>query len=619
MIKISARPCTGTAFIAVMNQIALTLCGMTAICLLPGCTEQTDQQSSGPPKQDTSFAQASGQIPATEEQSLASAGNRHQAHCFFSMFDQPNSPSFQYHNGEEAGNFSILESLGGGLAAIDIDADGYDDICIAGGGGFADNNTTYPLANGLFRNQRGTSFSDISEPSGCDINLYFSHGIATTDFDCDGLADFVVTGYGGVQLFHNLGDGTFDAIHADQSGVHDGIWSSSAAWGDVNADGLPDLFVAHYVDWSFENNPFCNGPQANQREICPPRSFTGLSDSLFMNQGDGEFSDMSLDAGLLIGGKGLGVVMTDLDGDGDNDVYVTNDTVPNHLYQNDGQGKFSDVSLLSGTALSDRGVPDGSMGVDVCDFNNDGLADIWVVNYESETSALYQSSGNMVFRHVSQRAGINSVGGLYVGWGTCCQDFDLDGDEDMFVSNGHVIRYPVNAPLKQRPLLFLNTGVDKSGNVRFANASDAAGDYFQESHMGRGAAASDLDNDGDVDLAVSRINEHIAVLQNESDADANWIQFQCIGTITARHPVGTRIVVRTKSGQQARFVKSGGSYASGNSNRLFLGLADDSAIDAVDIYWPSGKHDTISSPALRTLHIVTQRAGSSPSIHNAVY
>ena len=363
--------------------------------------------------------------------------------------------AFEYRNGEEAGHFAILESLGGGLAAIDIDGDDRDDICIAGGGSFGPEKQILPRATGLFRSLGDWQWRDVSDVSGIGLNRYYSHGIARSDFDNDGFSDFAVTGYGGVDVYHNLGDGTFERL-SDESGLVDPHWSSSAAWADLNGDHCPDLYLAHYVDWSWDNHPFCDGPKPGDREVCPPRSYTGLTDSVFFNDGDATFHDATSEAGLTAEGKGLGVVLCDLDVDGDNDIYVTNDTVPNFLYENDGHGVMQDKSLESGSSLSDRGVPDGSMGVDVCDFNHDGLPEVWVVNYERESSALYQNSGSMVFRHVSQRTGITAVGGLFVGWGTNCQDFDLDGDEDMFVSNGHVIRYPTNARLKQKPLLFVD-------------------------------------------------------------------------------------------------------------------------------------------------------------------
>ncbi|MFM7925563.1 MAG: FG-GAP repeat domain-containing protein, partial [Planctomycetaceae bacterium] len=400
--------------------------------------------------------------------------------------------SFTYRNGEEAGHFSILESLGGGVAVLDLDADGHDDLCAAGGGQF-DGKSILPLPTGLYRGRSNWKFQDVANLANVTDSAFYSHGIARTDYDLDGFSDFLVTGYGGLQLYRNCGDGTFQ-LQSAACGLDDRQWSSSAAWGDLNGDGCPDLYAAHYTNWSWENDPFCKGGPDNGREICPPRSYTGLTDVLYFSNGDGTFRNATTENPLTPEGKGLGVLIGDFDLDFDNDIYVTNDTVSNFLYENDGTGKLDDISLTSGSSLSSLGVPDGSMGIDACDFNSDGQPDIWVVNYERETNAMYQNSGSMVFRHVSQRIGLNAVGGAWVGWGTTCQDFDLDGDEDIFVSNGHVIRYPTNAPLNQLPLLLENQQGRRLINVA---AAAGTGSWMDQPHMGRGAAAADLDHDGD--------------------------------------------------------------------------------------------------------------------------
>lgn len=566
------------------------------LAVLGGCQTSSETPSeSDSPLPDTTVTEVSG-VPGIEAESDSSttAGRLR-----FSDQTELSGIAFVYRNGEEAGHFSILESLGGGVAAMDLDRDGDDDLCFAGGGHFAADQRIEGNANGMFRNRGNWKFDDVSLVSGVSAARYYSHGIARTDYDDDGFPDFLVTGYGGVELLHNLGDGTFENVPAAVSGLQDSLWSSSAAWADLNNDGFPDLYVAHYVDWSFQNDPFCKAAAPNDREICPPRSFNGLPDILYMNTGDGGFREKPVGEGIAADGKGLGVVAADMNRDGSVDLYVANDTVPNFLFQNDGAADFSDVSLLSGTSLSDRGVPDGSMGVDVCDFNNDGMPDVWVANYERETSALYQNAGNMIFRHVSQRTGINAAGGLYVGWGTCIQDFDLDGDEDLFVSNGHVIRYPTNAPLMQQPLLFENLA-----GKRFRNAAVEAGPWFQEHHMGRGAAAADLDNDGDVDLAVSRTNAEATLLRNDSEPAGGWVQVELSGTISSREPVGARVELKSGSTTITRFVKGGGSYGSTNSTRVFFGVPAGDALPSLTIHWPGGFVQNISDvPLNRLIHV----------------
>ncbi len=509
---------------------------------------------------------------------------------------------FTYRNGEAAGHFTILESLGGGLAAVDFDLDGRDDLCAAGGGGFGPDEKILGLACGLFRNRGGWNFDDVTQLAHAESGRYYNHGVARGDYDQDGFPDLLITGYGGLELLHNLGDGTFETMEVGAVGLVDNLWSSSAAWGDVDGDGHLDLYLAHYVDWSFENHPLCEaGPDL--REVCPPKSFQGLPDTLYFNNGDGTFRDVSTEAGLNTDGKGLGCLLADLDLDGDLEIYVTNDTVPNFLYRNDGAGTFTDRSLLSGTSLSDRAVPDGSMGVDMFDHNLDGLPDLWVVNYESETAALYQNEGNLLFRHVSQPMGINDVGSLYVGWGTCCFDMERDGDEDMFVSNGHVIRYPINAPLRQTPLLFRNNPGDKA----FENVAPAVEGYMSEPHMGRGAVVADFDNDGDVDLAVSHTNEAMSLLSNESEAQGGWLTVDLIGTMSPRDAVGAVVRVVTPEREFVRHWKGGGSYASTNSRRLYFGLGSAEQIDSVEITWPSGIQQTVTSPELNSLLRIVER------------
>ena len=495
---------------------------------------------------------------------------------------------FAYRNGEEAGNFSILESLGGGVAVLDLDADGVDDVCAAGGGSF-DGRRILPLPTGLFRGIRDWKFRDVSEVAGISTTAFYSHGIARTDFDLDGFSDVLVTGYGGLQLYRNCGDGTFE-LQSDSCGLDDRQWSSSAAWGDLNSDGYPDLYAAHYVNWSWDNDPFCKGGPDNGREICPPRSYTGLTDVLYFSNGDGTFRNAATEFSLTAEGKGLGVLIADFDLDNDNDIYVTNDTVSNFLYENDGRGRLTDASLASGSSLSSLGVPDGSMGVDACDYNADGLPDIWVVNYERETNAMYQNSGRMVFRHVSQRIGLNAVGGAWVGWGTCCQDFDLDGDEDIFVSNGHVIRYPTNAPLNQLPLLLENQQGRRLVNVA---SSAGTGSWFDQPHMGRGAAAADFDRDGDMDLVVSCTNQPLALIQNETNAVRNAVlKLRLIGRSSAREPVGASLQLQTAP-LQSRFVKGGGSYGGSQTEYVQFAIPAAAAAPTLQVRWPSGVLQTI--------------------------
>lgn len=500
-----------------------------------------------------------------------------------------------YRNGEEAGRLTILESLGGGVAICDFDRDGLDDAGFTGGGTFSGERTLAGLPAAMFRATEPWRYEPVSEPARLNHVCHYSHGVQSADCDGDGFCDLLITGFGGLQLWMNLGDATFHDVTA-AAGLHDTLWSSSAAWGDVNRDGNLDLYVTHYVNWSFDNDPPCTGARADLREVCAPRAFAPLPDTLYLSKGDGTFRDASMEWELRQDGKGLGVLLVDLDQDRDLDLYVTNDTVDNHLYENVDGRTFRDLSLISGASLSDRGTPDGSMGVDVFDFNRDGRLDLWVANFESESCALYENTGRLMFRHVSQLTGVTAVGAMYVGWGSCCFDADLDGDEDVFVSNGHAVRYPRSAPVRQVPLLFENLN-----GRRFENAAPQAGDYLNLPHMGRGAACGDLDSDGDLDLIVSHINEPAAVLRNETEQAGHWLEVELSGTTSSRDAIGTVVSVQLRNGTLIRQWRGGGSYASTNSRRLHFGLGDEDYIQKLEVRWPSGIDQTLDAPAVNRL------------------
>ena len=504
--------------------------------------------------------------------------------------------SFTYHNGEEAKQNAILESLGGGVGLLDYDRDGLLDLFLPGGGSFDAGPAVLGVASALFRQITEGRFVDQSVLAGVATSTQYTHGVAVGDFDNDGFADVLVTGYGTPTVWHNCGDGCFQDV-TTATGLFDHFWSSSAGWGDMNGDGALDVYLTHYADWSFENHPRCG--TAAQPDVCPPRRFEGLDDALFVSDGAGSFVNGSAAAGLKPRGKGLGVLLVDLDDDHDLDIYVANDTDDNFLYVNDGTGHFDETGMLSGTAVDDKARPNGSMGLAVIDYNRDGRVDLCVANYEDEAFALYQNNGAGLFSHVSSKTGIEAIGRLQVGFGTISGDFDGDGDEDLVVSNGHVIHHPVNAPLRQEPLFLLN-----NGKSRFERAIAPPGQYFSQPHKGRGLASGDLDGDGDLDLVFANNNEPSAILMNQTERHGRGLVVDLVGTASPRDGTGAKVVLVTSQGELIRHAFGGGSYLSASSRSPHFGYSREMTPRSLRVHWPSGR---VTEFPLTADHLRSQR------------
>jgi hypothetical protein len=503
--------------------------------------------------------------------------------------------TFTYRNGEEANHYAILESLGGGVALLDYDGDGLLDIFLAGGGYFAGPNQQdirgHPCR--LFKNLGNWKFRDVTDEVFPDQPLFYTHGCAVADFNNDGWPDLLLTGWGRLALFRNEDDGKGGRRFVEvtrQAGLTDTLWSTSAAWADLDGDGFPDLYICHYVNWSFANHPNCSRSGAPaERDICPPGKFAALPHTLYRNNRDGTFTDVSQEAGLMRGtandGKGLGALIVDVNGDRKPDIYVANDTVDKFLYLNrstPGKLRLEEVGLVSNVARDDEGRPNASMGVDAADYDGSGFPSLWVTNYENELHALYRNLGNGLFVFSTTSSGIAAIGRSYVGFGTGFLDIDNDGWEDLVIANGHVIRHPTAAGLRQRPVLLRNLG-----NRRFTDITPEGGPYFQGTHRGRGVALGDLDNDGRVDLVISHVNEPVAVLRNEAPKQ-HWLGVELKG----RHHhdvVGAKVAVEVGGRRLTRFAKGGGSYLSSSDRRLLFGLGRADRIDQLRVIWPSGQ------------------------------
>lgn len=501
-------------------------------------------------------------------------------------------------NGEESGLCAILETFGTGCAVDDYDRDDKLDLFFAGGGQFDPPNKAVALPIALYRQVGEWKFTAVTTAAGLGPIRHYHHGTFTTDINEDGFSDLLITGWEGLQLFLNKGDGTFtDATQA--SGLNDKMWSVAAGWADLNQDQILDLFVGHYVDWSFENNPICFEPRLGRRNVCDPARFRGLPCTVYLSNADGTYRDGSLEMGIHDIGKTLGVVIADVNGDLRPDIYVANDTLPNQLYESQPSEKYREVAIENGVALGELGSADGSMGVDIGDLDGDGRLDIWVANYENQCFALYRNSGPELYTHASRTFGVTAVGSDAVGFGTVLLDIDGDMRQDIFCANGHVhVPNPV-VDRRQYPYLFWN-----DRGQRLLNIAPHAGAYMCQRHLARGAAVADLDSNGTPDLVVTHTNEPVALLKNQT-AIPNWVQVRLIGTTSPRSGIGARVAVRAKEREQIGLVKGGGSYLSTSDRALLFGLGNATSVDSVEVVWPSGSTTRLNQvPARQTLLVV---------------
>ncbi len=565
---------------------------------------------------------------------VAPAAEAEPAPGFFEDKTPDSGVRFTYRNGEEAGHAAILESLGGGVALIDYDGDGLLDVFVTGGGYFdgPDKKQIKGHPCRLYRNLGNWKFQDVTSEVGLDKlakgeGWFYSHGAAVADYDNDGWPDLLVTGWGRMALLHNEPDGKGGRRFRDvtrQAGLTDTRWSTSAAWCDLHGQGFPDLYVCHYVNWSWQNNPPCKDYRDQTKpDVCPPKQFQALPHVLYRNNKDGTFTDVSGVAGLRIPrqpaeyerlahlgpaarkhlqaadaahdyGKGLGVLIFDADDDGKPDIYIANDTSGNFLYLNKGGCRLEEVALERGVAYDENASPTGSMGLDAADYNGVGSLSLFIANYQNESHSLYRNSGKGDFVHASRAAGIAAIGLVYVGFGTGFIDYDLDGNEDIVISNGHVVKVPpLPAEVKQVPILFRNMRkpTDMPYDVHFANASAQGGPYFRKKHLGRGLAIGDLDNDGRPDIVFNPMNEPVVLLRNCQETGHHWLGVELSGK-GYRDAVGARLTLEVGGRKLVRMVKGGGSYLSSNDRRVLFGLAKDDKVGRLTVRWPWGKEQT---------------------------
>jgi hypothetical protein len=499
--------------------------------------------------------------------------------------------SHTYQNGEESNEMSILQTIGGGVAAFDYDRDGWDDLFFPGGGVLKDK-TISGLVGSLWQSRSGKNFLNVGSLAGTDLVSKYTHGATSGDLNSDGFSDLLVTGYDGLQMFINQGDGTF-VESALASGLSDTVWSTSAAFGDFDNDGFLDIYIAHYVNWSFSNHPPCKS--LSVPDVCAPGNFDAFDDLVYHNNGNGTFTAKTTELGLVKGGKGLGVMVADFDRDAKSDVYVANDTTNNFYYENQG-GVFKEMGLASGTAVDDLGSPQGSMGLCLLDYDQDLMADIWVCNYENQAFALYKNDGQSNYRYVTSATGLMALGTTYVAFGTASGDFDSDGDEDVVVANGHVMQFHQGGGnSSQNPLYLTNTG-----KKRFTRQLFPESEYFGKKWRGRGVVAFDLDHDGDLDLSFSHVNQPSVILENKSKSPNQWWILELIGTQSNRDAIGASVVFKSNQRSILRNVVGGGSYLSQNPYYIHVGLPADEKLEEVEILWPTGTRQKLTELAANT-------------------
>ena len=508
----------------------------------------------------------------------------------------------------------IVESMSGGVILIDYDRDGWLDIYLTNAPTVEMELKKQKSKSALYHNNKDGTFTDVTDKAGVGFPG-FAMGGSVGDFNNDGFPDIYVTCLGGNVLYKNNGDGTFTDV-TKQAGVADGRWSTGSAFGDYDNDGFQDLIVSNYVDFKLNDLPgFGSSPTCKYRGIdvqCGPRGLKGAGDSLFHNNGDSTFTDVTKKMGVddPSGFYGMQTVWSDFGGKGKLDAYIADDSTPNLFYRNDGS-KFAEVGLESGTAVSGDGSEQGSMGVAVGDYNHTGRFSIFVTNFADEYNTLYRNDGEYNFTDVSFAAKVAQTSRPFVGWGAGFFDLDNDGWLDLLVVNGHV--YPQvseflsGAKYRQPKILHVN-----NGDGSFCDGTNQGGAALSEMRASRGAAFGDLDNDGQIDAVVGELDGSPMVLHNEGDKSNHWITLELSATKGSPLAIGAKVKVTTGSVVQTEEVRSGTSYLSQSDLRVHFGLGKATKADSIEIRWTDGKTETLKDVAADKFYAVLQGAGIVP-------
>lgn len=491
-----------------------------------------------------------------------------------------------------SGQKYFMETLGSGAAFFDYDADGDPDLYFVNGAPLPGYVSQEIPINCLYQNNGDGTFTDVTEKAGVGDTGY-GHGCAVGDYNNDGKLDLYVTNYGTNRLYRNNGDGTFTEV-AESAGVTEPRWSTSCAFADYDRDGNLDLYVVNYIVFDIDENPWCGFKEKGIRAYCEPDNFIAQSDTLYRNNGDGTFTDVTKTAGIYnTTGKGLGVVWGDYNNDRTPDIYVANDSTENFFYHNNGNGTFEEVGFMVGVALSEDGVAENGMGTAFGDWNNDGWLDLTVTNYAEQTNTLYHNDADGFFTDATATTKTAQLTYPYLGWATAFLDYDNDGYQDLFVANGHLhenlAELGQEGTYGQRNLLFRNN----NANGTFTEVSETLGVGMKLTDVSRGATFADYDSDGDIDIVVTNSNTAPRLLRNDGGNEKNWLQIRLTATIGSSDAIGARVKIRTGKLTQTREVRSGDGYLSQQDLTLHFGIGDYEQVDSIEVQWQSGTKQLI--------------------------
>lgn len=565
-----------------LRKLWLASC-LAAVISMPACSSYAP-----PPKQERADQTTSG-VPRGKE---ASATSTAKSTILLRNVTAETGITFVHTDGS-SGEHYIVETVTAGLALFDYDDDGDVDIYFLNGSPLRGTQVNGPPPrNALYRNDGAWRFTDVTEQAGVG-DREFGLGVAVADYDNDGDPDIYVNNYGPNVLYQNNGDGTFSNV-TEEAGVQDGHKvGAGASFLDMDGDGDLDLYVANYIKFTY--GAHVASTTNGFPDYAGPFQYTAETDTLFRNNGDGTFADVSIESGVgTHAGTGMGMVCADYDRDGDTDVFVQNDVAGNFLFENDGAGHFDEVGLMAGVAYDHLGRDLGSMGSDCGDYDNDGWLDFFMTSYQEELPVLYRNLGDGSFEDVTLRSGAGAGALAYVTWGTGLVDFDNDGDRDLFVACGHlqdkIESYDDTTAYHVRNVLLMNTG-----EGRFENISEECGDGMSVRLSSRGAGFDDLDNDGDIDVVIVNSRREPTVLRSDAVVDAHWIGIRLCGVDSNRDGVGTQVKVTAGDLTQVQEVHSGRGYQSHWGSQLHFGLGTHDSIDRIEIRWIGGGMDVLEN------------------------